>query len=108
MVSDRAFIFHMYIPWGKTLSFVSKSSHLSRSKSNIKVTVYGKKMAVVGAFVFHKNILLYPHKRSLGVILESASPSVRPGHNFKSIKASNFKLHTEIGHIVEKCTVQEP
>ena len=30
-----------------------------------------------------------------------------PGHNFKSIEASNFKLHTQIGHIVEKCTVQE-
>ena len=31
-----------------------------------------------------------------------------PGHNFKGIKASNFKLHTQIGHIVENCTVQEP
>ena len=34
-----------------------------------------------------------------------------PGHNFKSIKATNFKLHTQIGqigHIVEKCSVQEP
>ena len=41
--------------------------------------------------------------------------SVRPfvtkfclGHNFKSIKGSNFKHHTQIGHIVEKCSVQEP
>ena len=31
-----------------------------------------------------------------------------PGHNFKSFKASNFKLHTQIGHIVEKCSVQKP
>ena len=31
-----------------------------------------------------------------------------PGHNFKSIKASNFKLHTQIGHNVEKCSEQEP
>ena len=33
------------------------------------------------------------------------------GHNFKSIKASNFKLRTQIGQIgqiVEKCSVQEP
>ena len=30
------------------------------------------------------------------------------GQNFKSIKASNFKLHTQIGHLVEKCIVQEP
>ena len=38
-------------------------------------------------------------------------PCVRkscPGHNFKSIEASNFKLPTQIGHIVEKCSVQEP
>ena len=42
----------------------------------------------------------------------SVRPSVRyescPGHNFKSIKASNIKLYTQIGHIVEKCSVQEP
>ena len=31
-----------------------------------------------------------------------------PGHNFKIIKASNFKLHTHILHIVKKCSVQEP
>ena len=31
-----------------------------------------------------------------------------PGYNFKSIKVSNFKLHTQIGHIVGKCIVQEP
>ena len=28
-----------------------------------------------------------------------------PGNNFKIIKASNFKLHTQIGHILEKCSV---
>ena len=44
----------------------------------------------------------------------SLRPSVRPcvtrscpGHNLKSIKASNFKLHIQIGHIVQKCSVQE-
>ena len=36
MVSDRASIFHIYIPWGKTLSLVPKS------RSNIKVTVFRK------------------------------------------------------------------
>ena len=44
-------------------------------------------------------------------ILGSPCPCVMksfPKHNFKSIKASNFKLDTEIGHIVEKCSVQEP
>ena len=39
MVSDRAFIFHIYILWGKTLSLVPKS----RSWSHIKVTVFQKK-----------------------------------------------------------------
>ena len=29
-------------------------------------------------------------------------------HNFQSIEASNFKLHTQIDHIKEKCSVQEP
>ena len=29
------------------------------------------------------------------------------GHNFKSIKASNFKLHTQIVHTMEKCSLQE-
>ena len=31
-----------------------------------------------------------------------------PGHNFQSIEASNFKLHIQINHIKEKCSVQEP
>ena len=30
-----------------------------------------------------------------------------PGHNFQSIEASNFKLHTQIDHIKDKCIVQE-
>ena len=54
---------------------------------------------------------LYPHNQSLGGILESPCPSVTkscPGHNFKSMKASNFKRHTQIGHIMKKCSVQEP
>ena len=46
----------------------------------------------------------------------SVGPSVCPsvhheillGHNFKSIKASNFQLHTQVSHIVEKCIVKEP
>ena len=52
--------------------------------------------------------LLYHQKRNLvgftGVTLSvclSVRPCIRkccPEHNFKSIKASNFKLHTQIGH----------
>ena len=58
MVSDRAFIFYMYIPYGKTLSLVPKST------SSVKVKYQGhsfqkQKMAVAGAFVFHKPMLLY-------------------------------------------------
>ena len=44
MVSDRAFIFHIYFPWGKTKS-------RSSARSNIKVTFF-EKMAF-GALVFH-------------------------------------------------------
>ena len=55
MVTDRAFVFHIYIPWGKTLSNVPKS------RSSVKVTYQGhsfrKKIAVAGPFVFDKYIL---------------------------------------------------
>ena len=34
--------------------------------------------------------------------------NVYPGHNFQSIQASNFKLHTRIDHIKDKSSVQEP
>ena len=59
-------------------------------------------------------VLLYPHKRSWGYtgVTLSVRPCVRheilSGHNFKCIKGSNFKIHIQIGHIVEKCSVQEP
>ena len=32
MVSDRAFIFHIYIPWGKNLYLVPSQGHVSRSQ----------------------------------------------------------------------------
>ena len=54
MVGDRASIFHIFIPWGKTLSLVSKS------RSNIKVTVF-ERVAVAGALVFHKHSLHLPN-----------------------------------------------
>ena len=31
-----------------------------------------------------------------------------PEHNFQSIEANNFKLNTQVEHIKEKCSVQEP
>ena len=37
MVSDRAFIFHIFIPWGKALSSVPKS----RSSVKVKVKYQG-------------------------------------------------------------------
>ena len=44
MVSDRAFIFHICIPWGKTLSLVPKS----RSSVKVKYQCHSfrKKLAV--------------------------------------------------------------
>ena len=54
MVSDKAFIFHIVIPWGKTLSLVPKL------RSYVKVKYQGfRKMAVAGALVFHKHSLFY-------------------------------------------------
>ena len=57
MVSHGAFIFHIYIPWGKTLSLVPKS------RLSVKVKVKYQKIATVGhqcftnaAFFYHQNI----------------------------------------------------
>ena len=62
MVSDRAFIFHKYIPLGKILFLVPKS----RSSVKVSAKYQGhsfrekkKKPAVAGAFVFHKHILAF-------------------------------------------------
>ena len=75
-----------------------------------KTVLEKEKMQVASIFSF-----LYPHKRSLaeytGVTLSvrlSVCHEILSEHNFKSIKTSNFKLHIQIGHIVEKCNVQEP
>ena len=54
LVRVRTFKFHISIPCDKSFLLVS------RSKSNIKVTIKKKeKMAVAGALVFHKHILLF-------------------------------------------------
>ena len=87
--------------------------------SSISNTVY---VYAEPHIICQQDFFLYPHKRSWGgytgvtlYIHTYVSLSVRPcvtksclGHNFKSIKASNFKLHIQIGHIVDKCSVQEP
>ena len=49
MVSDKAFIFHIYVPWGKTLSLVSSV----KVKVKYQGQSFKKKMAVVVALVFH-------------------------------------------------------
>ena len=40
MVIDRALIFHIYIPWGKTLSLVTKS----RSSVKVEVKYHGHRL----------------------------------------------------------------
>ena len=56
MVSHGAFIFHIYIPWGKTLSLVSKS--------RLPVKVKYQKNSQCGASVFHKHsFFLSPEHR---------------------------------------------
>ena len=55
MVSDKAFKFHMCIPWGKTFCLVP------RSKSPVQVKYQShslQKLAIACAFLFHKHILL--------------------------------------------------
>ena len=41
MLSDRGFIFHIYIPWGKVLLLVQSQGHLSKSNINITVSKKG-------------------------------------------------------------------
>ena len=60
MVSDTAFIFYMYILWGKTFSLVPES----KPSVKVKVKYQGhsflkkkKKKASLGALVFHKHSL---------------------------------------------------
>ena len=62
MVSDRAFIFHiyMYIPWGKS------------TKVKVKVKVF-EKMAILGALVFHSHSL-FRYVAHLADLLRDCSP----------------------------------
>ena len=119
--SQKEFLFLIYIyfvvchPLNLDLSKILLFGKELR-KNNHKIRGE-KKCIFLFAFNFFKSPLqlqlLYPHERNgggyTGVSL-FVSLSVHPcvtkyclGHNFKCIKASNFKLHTQIGHIVEKC-----
>ena len=57
--SDIGFIFLMWNPYGK--AFLMCQRHLSRSRSDIKVT-FKKKMAVTRALEFHKDTIFFLHK----------------------------------------------
>ena len=72
MVSDRDFIFHVYIPWGKNHSLVPKS----RSSVKVIVKYQGHSFRKDGrcgairvsrthlvAFIFKYNSIYYPSKR---------------------------------------------
>ena len=59
MVSDRAFICHICIPWGKTFSFVPKPRLSVKVKVKYQGHSFRKKMAVAGALVFHKHSLFF-------------------------------------------------
>ena len=70
MVSDTAFIFHMYIPLGKTFSLVSRSRFKSSVKVKVKYLGHNmKKMVLVGTFVFHKDIFFLLYAKELKIIL---------------------------------------
>ena len=70
----------------------------SRSSAEVKVKYKGyisQKIAISGAFAFHKHIL-FP-------LIDFYFFD----NNFKTTKAINFKLQTLIAHIVDKCSTQE-
>ena len=55
MVSDRAFKFHICIPWGKALSLVPSEGHL-QVQGQISKSQFSRKWPL-RALVFHKGIL---------------------------------------------------
>ena len=56
MVSDGAFIFHIYVPWGKTLT---KVQVICQGQGQISSSLFSRKGLLRGAFVFHKHILYF-------------------------------------------------
>ena len=56
MISDRTFLFHISISWGKTLSLV-KVKVICQAQGQISSSQFLKKRAVAGSFLFHKHIL---------------------------------------------------
>ena len=51
-------MFHICIPWGKTLSLVPKVKVVCQDQIQISRSHFSKKIAVAGTLVFHKHILL--------------------------------------------------
>ena len=51
-ITGLVFVVRPFLCW-------KRQGHLSRSRSNFKVTFYLKKMAIVGAFMFHKHIMFF-------------------------------------------------
>ena len=85
MVSDRDFIFHIYIPWGKPFSLVPKSQcHLLGS--NIKVTVFEKKNLCGGSGVSQAHLV------SMYVI--TATKTSSPPRFVITITVNFFRCHS--------------
>ena len=98
--------------------FVSGSSKVGIVWQRIKIPLYNSNICLQAIFLVSVFIIppqtkfffggggYWSHPVSLYVCL-SVTKSC-PWHTLKSITAGNFKLYTQIGHIVEKCSVQEP
>ena len=67
MVSNRAFIFHIYIPWGETLSLVPKSR--SSVKVQVRYEVFGKKWPLNGIHVSQIHLVCHQGKFILPQVL---------------------------------------
>ena len=90
------------ILWEKGEIAISSFPTVFSTLLNNFPSLYSHKLSLWGVYWSHP-VCLYMRLSVRLCVMKSCQ-----GHNFKNIKASNFRLHTQIGHIVEKCSVQEP
>ena len=78
MVSDRAFIFHIHIPWDKALSLVPKSRSSVKVKVKYQGYSFSKKWPLQGHWCFTNIGVSQTHHVYL---LENIDVLSNPGHH---------------------------